>query len=256
MTRLRRLTAAVTIALLTSTTALAGVVTVTTSDGVALQALHEGKGKKGVVLLHEAGQTREGWAWVSGKLSAAGFQVIAPDLRGHGGSKGATTDSDYAPVLEDVKASVAYLRSKGAAEVQLVGGQLGALLAMHAAVADPTIQSVTLISPIASAHGLKASATLEALAERHVLIVAGADDASSVKISRILSEKLPNAEAALIAPGGKGVRMFSQSPDLEPLLAGWLNGSYLQAEAASGPAAVKASALDKIETSGTLLGER
>ncbi|MGZ4716998.1 MAG: alpha/beta fold hydrolase, partial [Acidimicrobiales bacterium] len=55
------------------------------TDGVGLEVTIEGEGPP-VVLLHGWPDTHELWAGQTAALSAAGYQVIAPDLRGLGAS--------------------------------------------------------------------------------------------------------------------------------------------------------------------------
>lgn len=59
-------------------------------DGVALAYLREGQGGFPLLLLHGYPETKRIWWRNVGPLAAAGFEVIAPDLRGQG-------DSDLSP---------------------------------------------------------------------------------------------------------------------------------------------------------------
>jgi pimeloyl-ACP methyl ester carboxylesterase len=59
-------------------------------DGLELSFVHEGVGGTPILLVHGYPETKRIWWRNIGPLAAAGFEVIAPDLRGHG-------DSDLAP---------------------------------------------------------------------------------------------------------------------------------------------------------------
>lgn len=62
----------------------------TVRDGVTLAFVHEGAGGYPLLLLHGYPETKRIWWRNVGPLAAAGYEVVAPDLRGHG-------DSDLAP---------------------------------------------------------------------------------------------------------------------------------------------------------------
>lgn len=69
------------------------------APGLALAYAHEGVGGVPLLLIHGYPETRRIWWRNIGVLAAAGFEVIAPDLRGFG-------DSDLAP--DDVYEPAAY----------------------------------------------------------------------------------------------------------------------------------------------------
>ncbi|WP_037896478.1 alpha/beta fold hydrolase [Streptomyces sp. NRRL S-920] len=87
-----------------------------------------------LVLLHGGGQTRHTWDRTGPRLAALGWQVIAPDLRGHGTSAwSADGDYDLGLFADDVRALVAGL---GARPV-IIGASLGGLSALLAAGEAP-----------------------------------------------------------------------------------------------------------------------
>ncbi|QEV21027.1 alpha/beta fold hydrolase [Streptomyces alboniger] len=87
-----------------------------------------------LVLLHGGGQTRHAWGRTGPRLAALGWQVIAPDLRGHGTSAwSADGDYDLGLFADDVRALVAGL---GARPV-VIGASLGGLSALLAAGEAP-----------------------------------------------------------------------------------------------------------------------
>jgi pimeloyl-ACP methyl ester carboxylesterase len=55
-------------------------------DGLELAFVHEGAGGTPILLVHGYPETKRIWWRNIGPLVAAGFEVIAPDLRGHGDS--------------------------------------------------------------------------------------------------------------------------------------------------------------------------
>lgn len=88
-----------------------------------------------LVLLHGGGQTRRAWGRTGPRLAALGWQVVAPDLRGHGDSAW-SADGDYALDLfaEDVRALVAALDVRPV----LIGASLGGLASLLAAGEAPS----------------------------------------------------------------------------------------------------------------------
>jgi pimeloyl-ACP methyl ester carboxylesterase len=101
-------------------------VSLPTADGGSLQADLYGAGARAVVLAHGGRFNKESWIPQARALEAAGFRVLAIDLRGTGQSTGPGLKDPHGPPLhEDVLAAVRYLRSSGAKTVSVVGGSMG-----------------------------------------------------------------------------------------------------------------------------------
>ncbi|MFF1449755.1 alpha/beta fold hydrolase [Streptomyces sp. NPDC058274] len=87
-----------------------------------------------LVLLHGGGQTRHAWDRTGPRLAALGWQIIAPDLRGHGTSEwSADGDYDLGLFAEDVRALVAELGGRPV----VIGASLGGLSSLLAAGEAP-----------------------------------------------------------------------------------------------------------------------
>lgn len=115
------------------------------AGGVRLVGEIEGAPRLGAVLLaHGGGQTRHAWSGSASKLAAAGFEVVALDLRGHGESEWAQ-DGDYriGRFAEDLVAVASDIRAPCA----LVGASLGGLagLTVETVIAPGTFSSLTLV---------------------------------------------------------------------------------------------------------------
>src|SRR4051794_8525154 len=96
-------------------------------DGVTLAFAHEGVGGYPLVLLHGFPETMRIWWRNIAPLAAAGFEVIAPDLRGHGDSSLAPNGFyDIAAFALDVYALVHDHLGHG--EVMLAGGDVGGIV--------------------------------------------------------------------------------------------------------------------------------
>ncbi|AGA89914.1 putative hydrolase or acyltransferase of alpha/beta superfamily [Thioflavicoccus mobilis 8321] len=88
-----------------------------------------------VVLLHGLFAQKEQWHELACALSAAGFEVLAPDLPGFGGSEGfAITDYDFArqvALLDDLADALGFVR------FDLAGNSMGGAIAALYAVRHP-----------------------------------------------------------------------------------------------------------------------
>lgn len=106
-----------------------------TSDGGVVLADLYGGGERAVVLVHGGQFNKESWAPQAKELVAAGFEVLAIDLRGYGQSHGpGDKDPMDAPLYLDVLAAVRYLHAHGAKIVSVVGGSMGGWAAGDASI--------------------------------------------------------------------------------------------------------------------------
>ncbi len=106
-----------------------------TEDGGVVFADLYGPGEKAVVLVHGGRFNKESWATQARALQAAGFEVLAIDLRGYGKSHGpGDKDPMDAPLELDVLATVRYLHKAGAKSVSIVGGSMGGAAAGDASI--------------------------------------------------------------------------------------------------------------------------
>ncbi|WP_059016049.1 alpha/beta hydrolase [Mycobacterium sp. M26] len=98
-------------------------------DGLSLAFIHEGQGGYPLLLLHGYPETKRIWWRNIAALAEAGYEVIAPDLRGHG-------DSDLS--ADDVYDIAAYSRDVyhlvhdvlGHSHCGVVGGDVGGVVAI------------------------------------------------------------------------------------------------------------------------------
>jgi pimeloyl-ACP methyl ester carboxylesterase len=104
-------------------------------NGVTLNVVIEGQGPD-VMLIHGFPDSHQVWRKQIPVLVAAGYRVIAPDLRGYGASDMPQRVSAYA-VKEVVAELVALLDALGVAQVRLVGHDWGAMIGWLLAIAHP-----------------------------------------------------------------------------------------------------------------------
>jgi pimeloyl-ACP methyl ester carboxylesterase len=106
-----------------------------TVNGVALNVVIEGEGPD-VMLVHGFPDSHEVWRKQIPALVAAGYRVIAPDLRGFGDSDAPTEVTAYA-VPRFVADLVGVLDVLGIAKVRLVAHDWGAVCGWAFAIAHP-----------------------------------------------------------------------------------------------------------------------
>jgi pimeloyl-ACP methyl ester carboxylesterase len=121
-------------------------------DVHVLEAGFEAKGRPLVLLLHGFPELAYSWRKVIPRLAAAGFHVVAPDLRGYGRTTGwdPDYDGDLASfrILNAVRDAVGLVSAFGYREVALVAGHdFGASVAAWCALVRPDIfRSLALMS--------------------------------------------------------------------------------------------------------------
>lgn len=96
--------------------------------GVELSFVHEGTGGFPLVLLHGYPETKRIWWRNIGPLARAGFEVIAPDLRGFGDSS-FPIDGLYDPASHSHDVQALVHEVLGHPRCAVVGGDLGAVVA-------------------------------------------------------------------------------------------------------------------------------
>ena len=123
-------------------------------NGLRMHVLEAGSkagARAGVLLLHGFPELAYSWRRLMPALAAAGYHVIAPDLRGYGRTDGAGVgyDDDLRPfrMLNEVRDMLSLVSAFGYREVHLAGHDFGSLVASWCAVARPDVfRSVVLMS--------------------------------------------------------------------------------------------------------------
>ncbi|MBI5624471.1 MAG: alpha/beta hydrolase [Elusimicrobia bacterium] len=115
------------------------------------------------LLLHAKGRRMEDWADLGRALANWGYGYLAPDFRGHGlsvnspeGQKVTWRDfritktyNEFANMLLDAEASVAYLTSQGVPEedIGVIGAEVGASIGLKFAAVHPKTPMIIMLSP-------------------------------------------------------------------------------------------------------------
>ncbi|HEU4394724.1 MAG TPA: alpha/beta fold hydrolase [Planctomycetota bacterium] len=193
-------------------------VSLETADGRKLAAdLYEpaggGESKGAVLALHAEGGTRDSWRALGKRLSACGISLLAPDLRGHGESRG-TGDADLGPradardpalwkeMAADVQAGLKHLRGTllaDAKRIGIVGAGAGAGLALEAAEKDAKVRAVFGVAPSPAACGLAGLASAVRWDGRPVgFVVGSADEKGDAATLAKEIRKHPRAECIVL----------------------------------------------------------
>lgn len=134
-------------------------ITYLTADELALDAGYRpaDAGRPTLLFFHGNGADWQSTAWVTQRLAAEGFGVLAAEYRGYGGNPGVPSETG---LYADGRAAFAYLRQRGipANGIALVGNSIGSGVATQLA-SELEALALVLISPFDS---------LEATASRHM----------------------------------------------------------------------------------------
>ena len=212
-----------------SAVGFAEVLTITAADGLPIQAtlltpLTSGA-DPGVILLHMLGDDRTVWGEVglAADLVAAGYAVLAVDMRGHGQTGGAQDWTLAADDLGRVWDAFAALETVDEARTAVVGASIGANMALRLGADRPDVAAIALLSPGLDYRGVTTEDQLAVYGHRPLLLVASEDDAYSADSVRTLAEAANGATVQMYDDAGHGTNMFVVEPELAGLIIGWLD---------------------------------
>ena len=212
-----------------SETLAPGRVVIEAADGLALVGTYAvsadaSQPGPGVLLLHMLGSDRTAWAAVTVDLTAAGYAVLALDMRGHGETGG---DLNWDLAQDDLLRAWGFL--SGLPEVDenrtaVIGASIGANMALITGAAEPAIRTVILLSPGLDYNGLATEPAMAAYGGRPLLVVASQDDAYAATSSQTLIEQATGlAELKMYTGSAHGTSIFAPNPELTLLILEWLN---------------------------------
>ncbi len=176
-----------------------------------------------VLLLHMLSSRRSAWEPLIVPLTDAGYAVLAVDMRGHGDT-GGTRDWDAAQ--QDTLNLLAWLRQQpNVRSTSVVGGSIGANLALMGCAADTECATVVALSPGADYVGVRpGDALIDGLADRPVLLVASQDDRpSGTDVKAWIPETQGDVGVRVYAGRAHGTNIFGSQPGLAPLILSWLD---------------------------------
>jgi dienelactone hydrolase len=233
----RRLFAVAVVALasLTGSALAAETVSLRAADGTVLAAVwHQpSQPAPAVLLVHMLSRSHHEWDSTAQALSAAGFAVLALDLRGHGGSSGSFADG-LASMQQDVQAALDWLKARPdvlSGKIGIAGASLGASLAVIAAASDGAVRSVALLSPGGEYRGVRCEASMRRFADRGgaAMLVAATGDPYALRTARQFSSMGSGPRDLRVVDGtsAHGTRLLDASPGLLPSLVDWFRMSLL-----------------------------
>ncbi len=208
-----------------------------TTDGVTIVGSYYAQkqaGRPSILLLHMLGRNRTTVAQTAGLLYEAGFNVLAIDLRGHGESRQgkdgplysqAFLSSDYAAMDHDVDAAVQYLRKQlgEGHKLAIVGGSIGANLALRKGAADPGVAAVVLLSPSLDYRGIVTTDAIPRYKDRPILILTTEMDTWSLEGAKKIAEGISAEKEFKVLPGrAHGTALLRSRPEIEKEVIEWL----------------------------------
>ena len=211
-------------------------VSFTAADGFALQGTFHSadKGGPGILLLHQCNADRRIYDQLAAMLNTAGYNVLAFDFRGFGGSKaGEYTDftAQRQKIIErmpgDVDAALTFLTSQPTVNnraLGVVGGSCGVNQAVQASRRHPEIRTIVLLSGGTDAEGeahIKRSPTLPILGAASE---EDANDAAAIKRMVGLSTHR-DSRVEMFKDAGHAASMFAKQPDLEADIVIWFRAN-------------------------------
>ena len=115
------------------------------ANGITLHIAEAGQGPL-ILLCHGWPELAYSWRHQMAPLAAAGYHVVAPDMRGYGGSSAPPAIADYA-ITDLVGDMVALVAALGETRAAIVGHDWGAMVAWSAALMRPDLfQAVAALS--------------------------------------------------------------------------------------------------------------
>jgi dienelactone hydrolase len=214
------LLAAALLAALPASAADARPVSLRAADGLTLRGTWHPAARptgRAVLLLHEMCGNRSAWAPFLARLSEAGVDALAVDLRGFGETGG---ELDWSKEVADARAWLAWLAALPGAEVLGIAGEsLGAKLALVVCAAEPRCQAAAALSP----YGIFTPGELD-YRDRAVYLlgVRGDDVHSALAVRRMAGDVQGDVTLRLVAGVEPGIATALEA-DLVAEVVGWLD---------------------------------
>ena len=212
----------------TSVFAAGTEVMVTADDGFALKGTMYSSGRTGpgILLLHQCNADRRIYDTLGTMLSNAGYNTLALDFRGFGGSKNPqykdlASSRDKMP--GDVDAALKFLSSQNLVNktvLGVVGGSCGVNQAIQAARRHPEVKTLVLLSGGTDADG---ETFIKNTVKMPIFGAASEEDtqaaASIKKIVGLSSNK--DSKITMLKGAGHAATMFEKEPDLQADIVIW-----------------------------------
>ncbi|MEI2610191.1 MAG: alpha/beta fold hydrolase [Candidatus Promineifilaceae bacterium] len=211
------------------------IVTIEAVDRViATGTFYPGMGEApwpGVILLHMAGGDRQIWEsnGFAQRLVEHGYAVLAVDIRNHGKSGG---DDSWEKAAADLRRWWTYFSQRediDATRTALVGGSIGANLALFTGADKPEVRTVVLLSAGLNYNSAAVDEAVVRYGSRPLFLIASEDDLFPAAEDAQIMASLATGEVELLIyeDAGHGTEMLETKPELAGLIVDWLE-QYLQ----------------------------
>jgi dienelactone hydrolase len=211
-------------------------VTFQAPDRFTLQGtfLSADKGGPGILLLHQCNADHRIYDQLAQMLNTAGYNVLAFDFRGFGGSKGGEYPDFSAArqrIVErmpgDVDAALSFLSAQPTVNnraLGVVGGSCGVNQAVQASRRHPEIRTIVLLSGGTDAEG---EAHVRNSPVLPILGAASEEDTDAAASIRTIVGLSTNRESRveMFKGAGHAASMFAKQPDLEADIVIWFRSN-------------------------------
>jgi len=207
-------------------------------DGLDLHAsFYAGQSGKTVLLLHQLYTTRQSWAKLTPYLLDNGYNVLLPDLRGYGKTRG---NIQWYKAREDTLLWMEWLRQQPSVDptkIAILGSSMGANLAIIGCNEDNLAQeeggcvTVVAISPGLNYYGVSPiePAFSEGLLNRQAMVISSKRDTYPAQALQTLEPIYPDQINALWLDGNAhGIDLLE--PSVINRIITWLNFHMLDFE--------------------------
>jgi pimeloyl-ACP methyl ester carboxylesterase len=148
------------------------VLSLTTSDGLHLDAVELGEGANGVLLAHEQGYNICSWLAFGESLAARGYHVLIFEYRNHGASE-ASPDNEH--INRDVRPALRVLREHGATRVLMGGASCGGTSSAIVGADLPVLTGLMILSSPARCASLDAVPAVRRITAPSIFVVSPGD---------------------------------------------------------------------------------
>jgi pimeloyl-ACP methyl ester carboxylesterase len=199
----------------------------TTSDGVRISGTLYAAGSKApaVLCLHQWRSDRASFAALARTLQAAGFTVLAIDMRGYGGSTRTSAGAAVRPdrkAKADVEAAIAFMRKHASvdpARIGIIGASYGSSNALQYAAGDSRVKTLVLLSPgLNYFNELPTEDAARSWGARPMLAVASSEDVRSVETLQAYAKLASGAQTQLYENAGHGTDMLTSARGIDKLI--------------------------------------
>lgn len=189
--------------------------------------------KRVVIYLHEYRGNQAAWWRMAERGTPADPSALTFDFRGHGSSRGRS--SDIADTTSDVRGALAYARSRGFDQVMLVGAGMGAASALVAVADVPGVPVLALSAP--SEFGeLRPIDVIDRVAARSAFIAAEGDASARTSAQALRARgRIPAARIVIVKGNGHGIGLLAGDRRREAVADARRLAVELWAEAGSRP---------------------